>query len=647
MTKKEEIRFLIEKLNEASDAYYNKNNPIMKDFEFDIIMDELRELEAETGIIYSDSPTQRVGYEVKSNLEKVAHEHPMLSLDKTKSFEDVKKFVGNKPALIMFKLDGLTIAVTYEDGKLVRAETRGNGVIGEDVTHNARVFANLPLTIPTKEKVVVFGEAIIDYPTFHRINAQLPADKKYKNPRNLASGTIRQLDSKICAERGVRFVAWRGVEGFDSPGFARRLEIMQELGFEIVNWVWFDAKRPGLFDAAKKAAEEKGIPIDGCVISFDDCRLIEQLGATSHHLRGQLAFKYDEDREYTTLRDIEWSMGKTGVLSPVAVFDPVELAGTTVERASLHNLKIMDELMIRIGATVTVVKKNEIIPQIIACESNGVGAYQIPQHCPVCGSDTMIDGDFVKCGNSHCRGKLLGELKHFVSRDAMNVDGLSEATLEFLIKMKWVTWYGELYNLENKKDIWAKYDGFGKKSVEKILNALNKSRETTLARVINAMSIPGVGKSVAADIAKFCEDDFDRFVYVGMSKTEKFKDIDGVGDIMVEDIGKWFADALNVARLQTFKQCLKLSIPEAVKVEDERLVGQTFVITGSLNHFKNRAELESVIKSNGGSVAGSVSKNTSYLINNDKESASSKNKKAQQLGVQIISEEDFMAMVRG
>lgn len=646
MTKKEEIRFLIDKLNEACDAYYNKNNPIMRDFEFDIIMDELRELEAETSIIYSDSPTQRVGYEVKSNLEKVTHEHPMLSLDKTKSFEDVEKFVGNKPALIMFKLDGLTIAVTYEDGKLVRAETRGNGVIGEDVTHNARMFANLPLTIPIKEKVVVFGEAIIDYPTFHKINAQLSDDKKYKNPRNLASGTVRQLDSKICAERGVKFIAWRGVEGFDTPGFARRLEIIQELGFAVVDWVWFDTKRPGLFDAAKKAAEEKGIPIDGCVVSFDDCDYIESLGATSHHLRGQLAFKYDEDREYTVLRDIEWSMGKTGVLSPVAVFDPVELAGTTVERASLHNLNIMDELKIRIGAEITVVKKNEIIPQVIACESDEA-EYQIPMQCPVCGNDTVIDGDFVKCGNPHCRGKLLGELKHFVSRDAMNVDGLSEATLEFLIKMKWVTWYGELYNLENKKDIWAKYDGFGKKSVEKILNAINKSRETTLARVINAMSIPGVGKSVAADIAKFCGDDFDKFVYTGMSRPQRFKDIEGVGDIMAEDIGKWFADTLNVARLQTFKQCLNLSKTEVIKNESDCLNGKVFVITGTLNYFKNRAELESMIKSNGGSVTGSVSKNTSYLINNDKESSSSKNKKAQQLGVQIISEEDFMAMVRG
>lgn len=547
-----------------------------------------------------------------------------------------------------FAVHNCTAAITYKNGKMSKAETRGDGSIGEDITENARTFSNLPLEIPYKGKLVVFGEAIIDYPTFNSINKNLPEESKYKNPRNLCSGTVRQLDSKVCAERNVRFIAWRLVEGSESSSFIKRLDELDVYGFTTVGRVLFVKEIIDIqLERAKEKAEERGIPIDGCVISFDDVTYGESLGMTGHHLRSQIAFKYDEDRETTVLHDIEWSAGKTGVFTPVGIFDSVELAGTTVSRASLHNISIMKDLNIRVGAEVTVVKKNEIIPQIIECDSESP-EFIIPDYCPVCGNRTQIvkenDTEVLMCTNENCKGKLLGKLTHFVSKSATNIDGLSESTLEKFIELGWLNSFKDIYFLKNYVSEMSTMSGFGKKSVKKLMESIEKSRSITLDRFINALSIPLIGRTASKDIAKACQWDFNNFrTIIDLEAENAFIGIAGFGKEMNRSLCNWWCEnkkmAVELAGLFIFEE------PNKSIINKTDLSGKVFVITGSLEHFANRDELKERIDSMGGKVSGTVSAKTSYLINNDVNSASGKNKKAHELGIPIISEEELLKML--
>lgn len=648
MTDIERIKELTQLLNHYRNEYYNNANSEISDYEYDRLFDELKLKEDETGFCLANSPTRTVGYTVQSRLQKSVHDYPMLSLDKTKSSDDLIKFVGNRKALVMLKLDGLTVAITYKNGKMSKAETRGDGVIGEDITENAKTFSNLPLEIPYKGKIVVFGEAIIDYPTFNSINKNLPEESKYKNPRNLCSGTVRQLDSKVCAERNVRFIAWRLVEGSESSSFIKRLDELDVYGFTTVGRVLFVKEIIDIqLERAKEKAEERGIPIDGCVISFDDVTYGESLGMTGHHLRSQIAFKYDEDRETTVLHDIEWSAGKTGVFTPVGIFDSVELAGTTVSRASLHNISIMKDLNIRVGAEVTVVKKNEIIPQIIECDSESP-EFIIPDYCPVCGNRTQIvkenDTEVLMCTNENCKGKLLGKLTHFVSKSATNIDGLSESTLEKFIELGWLNSFKDIYFLKNYVSEMSTMSGFGKKSVKKLMESIEKSRSITLDRFINALSIPLIGRTASKDIAKACQWDFNNFrTIIDLEAENAFIGIAGFGKEMNRSLCNWWCEnkkmAVELAGLFIFEE------PNKSIINKTDLSGKVFVITGSLEHFANRDELKERIDSMGGKVSGTVSAKTSYLINNDVNSASGKNKKAHELGIPIISEEELLKML--
>lgn len=547
-----------------------------------------------------------------------------------------------------FAVHNCTAAITYKNGKMSKAETRGDGSIGEDITENARTFSNLPLEIPYKGKLVVFGEAIIDYQTFNNINKNLPEESKYKNPRNLCSGTVRQLDSKVCAERNVRFIAWRLVEGSESSSFIKRLDELDVYGFTTVGRVLFAKEIIDIqLERAKEKAEERGIPIDGCVISFDDVTYGESLGMTGHHLRSQIAFKYDEDRETTVLHDIEWSAGKTGVFTPVGIFDSVELAGTTVSRASLHNISIMKDLNIRVGAEVTVVKKNEIIPQIIECDSESP-EFIIPDYCPVCGNRTQIvkenDTEVLMCTNENCKGKLLGKLTHFVSKSATNIDGLSESTLEKFIELGWLNSFKDIYFLKNYVSEMSTMSGFGKKSVKKLMESIEKSRSITLDRFINALSIPLIGRTASKDIAKACQWDFNNFrTIIDLEAENAFIGIAGFGKEMNRSLCNWWCEnkkmAVELAGLFIFEE------PNKSIINKTDLSGKVFVITGSLEHFANRDELKERIDSMGGKVSGTVSAKISYLINNDVNSASGKNKKAHELGIPIISEEELLKML--
>lgn len=650
MTDISRIQELTKLLNHYRNEYYNKNNSEISDQEYDRLFDELKEKEDKTGFCLANSPTQSVGYLVQSKLQKSVHEYPMLSLDKTKSPDELQKFVGDREAIIMLKMDGLTVCVTYEDGMMVKAETRGDGTIGEDITMNAKTFSNLPLTIPYKEKLVVLGEAIIDYDTFYKINSKLSDDKKYKNPRNLCSGTVRQLDGKICAERNVRFVAWRLVEGSKSYCFQERLCELESYGFEIVQWIKYPKNNViDQLQNAKTTAESLRIPIDGCVVSFSNISYMESLGATSHHLRGQLAFKYAEDQESSILREIEWSMGKTGNLTPVAIFDPVELAGTTVTRASLHNISIMKDLDIKVGANVTVVKKNEIIPQIIECDSD-IAEFEIPDTCPVCGGKTAIvkdiDTEVLICTNPDCKGKLLGRLTHYVGKNALNIDGLSEATLEKFMELGWLYQLSDIYALDSHKDEIVKLDGFGKKSAEKLLAAIEKSKNTSLERYLYGLSIPLIGRSKSKFISRAFLGSYVKFIEA-VEKGYDFTKFDDFGEAAHQSIYAWYEYYKNSeeARIPVL---LDIENPKSISVasDGKDLFGRLFVITGSLNHFSNRNELVEEIERLGGKVSGTVSAKTNYLINNDAESNSSKNKKAKELGVPIISEEDFIQLIK-
>ena len=656
MSKVARIKWLVRELNKHRDAYYNDSRPTISDEEYDKMFDELQSLEKDTGIIMSNSPTQTVGYEVKSELQKVKHSHPMLSLDKTKSEDDLIKFAGDKDCILSLKMDGLTVSLTYVDGKLTKAETRGNGEVGEDITHNAKVFENIPLTIDYKGRFEIEGEAIITYNDFEKINNTLPEDKKYKNPRNLVSGSVRQLDSGIAAKRHIKFIAWKVPlmeENNLSNSFLYRLNYARCLGFEVVPFLTYtnnDKETLSLIiESLKNGANVNSYPIDGLVLALNDIQYGESLGMTGHHPKHSIAFKFYDEEVETTLLDIEWSMGKSGQLTPVAIFESVELDGTTVSRASIHNVSILTKLDLQVGDTITVYKSNQIIPQIrenLSAKNRESSYIQIPSYCPVCGHQTEIikdnDTEILMCANPSCKGKLLGRLSHFVSKKGMDIDGLSDETLKKFIELGWAKNISDIYNLPTHFNELSKMNGFGKKSVVKLQTSIEQSKTTDLQHFIAALSIPNIGTSQSKELCKTFKT-WDDFSAAGFGNYD-FSQLEGFGAVLNSNIHTWFDTMYKEDQIDQLARNITFTENEN-SISTEILKGKTFVITGSLEHYKNREELKSVIERNGGKVSGSISKNTFALINNNINSTSSKNKKANSLGVQIISEEDFIQLI--
>ena len=655
MNKTERIKELTKMLNEYRNAYYNESESIISDYEYDKLYDELEKLENETGLSFANSPTKTVGFQVKSELEKIKHSHPMLSLDKTKSVDELRKFAGDKDCILSLKMDGLTCLLTYENGGLVQAETRGNGDIGELITHNANVFENIPLTIEYKGHFEIEGEAIITYDDFEKINKVLPEDKKYKNPRNLVSGSVRQLDNRIAAQRHIKFVAWKVPTEVCSNSFLNRLKYAKELGFEIVPLFTYSGKSndkenlPEMIESLKIKAHDYGYPIDGLVMTYNDIQYGESLGLTGHHPRHSVAYKFYDEEFETILNNIEWTMGKSGCLTPTAVFEPVEIDGTIVERASLHNMSIFKDLELSHGDTITVFKANQIIPQVSDNLDRTLNNLCIPPStCPICGGKTEIvkdnDTEVLMCSNSNCKGKLLGKLSAFASRNKMNIDGLSDETLSKFIARGWLTCFSDIYKLKDYYIHMINMSGFGRKSIDKLIDSIEKSRSVELNRFIAALSIPGVGDSTAKDISKHCRYDFDTFVMRLIDKYN-WSVIDGIGEKTSQQINEWIDDSGN---REDFRKLLQTIIPVNLNTNnntDQSLAGKNFVVTGDVTQFKNRKELQKFIESKGGKVTGSVTSKTNWLINNDVESTSSKNKKARELAIPIISEKEFLEMV--
>ena len=646
--KKRRIDELIETLNEASAAYYDEASEIMSNYEYDALYDELESLEKETGYTPLNSPTKNVGYTVQSELPKERHRSRMLSLDKTKSREELAAWLGDHKGLLSWKLDGLTVVLTYEGGELVKAVTRGNGDIGEVITPNARVFVNVPKHIPYKGHAVIRGEAVITYEEFDRINEAIDdADAKYKNPRNLCSGSVRQLNSKITAERNVRFYAFTlsEADGVDYEGLrSNQMKWMAEQGFDVVEYVKVDNK--SIFEAIDNYAERVHsfeIPSDGLVLTLEDLEYAATLGTTAKFPRDSLAFKWADQQAETILREIEWSPSRTGLLNPIAIFDPVELEGTTVKRASVHNLNIMETLKLGIGDTITVYKANMIIPQI-GDNLTKSGNIELPSHCPVCDGTTeiklMTGTKVLTCTNPNCLAKQVKRFSLFVSRDALNIEGLSEQTLLKFIGLGYIKSFADIFRLENHRDEIVELDGFGKKSYDKLSSSIEKARHTVPARILVALGIPGVGVTTAAQIARACEN---KWAKISSLSYGELIAINGIGEVMARDYEAFFADEHNKSVVLDLVG--ELDIDESYEKAGEALSGEIFVITGSLEHYKSRTELKKEIEAQGGKVAGSVSKNTSYLVTNNPESGSSKNKAAAELGVKIITENEIRTML--
>lgn len=646
--KKRRIEELIETLNEASAAYYDEASEIMSNYEYDALYDELELLEKETGYTPLNSPTKNVGYTVQSELPKERHRSRMLSLDKTKSREELAAWLGDHEGLLSWKLDGLTVVLTYEGGELVKAVTRGNGDIGEVITPNARVFVNVPKHIPYKGHAVIRGEAVITYEEFDRINEAIDdADAKYKNPRNLCSGSVRQLNSKITAERNVRFYAFTlsEADGVDYEGLrSNQMKWMAEQGFDVVEYVKVDNK--SIFEAIDNYAERVysfEIPSDGLVLTLEDLEYAATLGTTAKFPRDSLAFKWADQQAETILREIEWSPSRTGLLNPIAIFDSVELEGTTVKRASVHNLNIMETLKLGIGDTITVYKANMIIPQI-GDNLTKSGNIELPSHCPVCDGATeiklMTGTKVLTCTNPNCLAKQVKRFSLFVSRDALNIEGLSEQTLLKFIGLGYIKSFADIFRLENHRDEIVELDGFGKKSYDKLLSSIEKARHTVPTRILVALGIPGVGVTTAAQIARACENKWAKISSLSYSELIA---INGIGEVMARDYEAFFADEHNKSVVLDLVG--ELDIDESYEKAGEALSGEIFVITGSLEYYKSRTELKKEIEAQGGKVAGSVSKNTSYLVTNNPESGSSKNKAAAELGVKIITEDEIRTML--
>lgn len=638
------MKELGEKLREASRAYYQEDREIMSNVEYDALYDTLSALEKETGIVLAESPTVNVGYEAVEQLPKEEHERPMLSLDKTKEREALREFIGEHPTLLSWKLDGLTIVLTYENGELIKAVTRGNGIVGEVITNNARVFKNIPLKISFKGRLVLRGEAIITYSDFEKINETIgDADAKYKNPRNLCSGSVRQLNNEITAKRNVRFYAFSLVsaEGVDFRN-SREVQFrwLNEQGFEVVEYRKVTA---GTLDEAMdyfaEAVTTNDFPSDGLVALYDDIAYGESLGTTAKFPRNAMAFKWADEMRDTRLLEIEWSPSRTGLINPVAIFEPVELEGTTVSRASVHNISIMKELKLGIGDTIRVYKANMIIPQI-AENLTGSGNAPIPHTCPACGQETVVkkenDVECLFCVNPGCPAKKIKSFGLFTSRDAMNIDGLSEATLEKFIARGFIHDFGDIFEISRYKDEIVEMEGFGQKSYDNLMESLERAKETTLPRVIYSLGIANIGLANAKVICRHFDNDLDRIRHASL---EEVSDIDTIGPVIAGNLVAYFRDEDNDRRLDHLMSFLH--IQEDSPKQEQIFEGMNFVITGSLVHFGNRSEAKELIESLGGKVTGSVTKKTNYLINNDIQSNSSKNKKARELGIPILSEEDF------
>ncbi len=634
-------------LKKASEDYYAKDESPLSDREYDALYDELVRLEEETGMILAGSPTQTVGYEAVDELPKERHPSPMLSLGKTKSREELSEWLGDHEGMLSWKLDGLTVVLTYENGSLSKAVTRGNGEIGEVITPNAKVFDNVPLKISFTGELVIRGEAVISYPDFEKINASIVNDAdKYKNPRNLCSGSVRQLDASITAKRHVRFVAFNLVsaEGADEKIMASangRLSFLESLGFEAVQRMPVTAANvaDAVADYEKRISDYE-IPSDGLVLTYEDVNYGASLGRTAKSPRHSIAFKWADETAETTLREIEWSASRTGLINPVAIFDPVELEGTTVTRASVHNISIVRELKLGIGDRITVYKANMIIPQI-AENLTKSGNLTIPSRCPVCGASTEIralnEAESLYCTNPDCAAKQIKTFSQFVSRDALNVDGLSEMTLEKLIDMGFIKEFDDLFHLDRYRERIVHMEGFGEKSYANLIESVRTASETTLPRFLFGLGIPGIGVANAKVLSKAFDHDIDR---IRKATAEELSEVDGIGDIMAEDITSYFADAENNRKIDAVLADLTIEVP--VNNSEQNLSGLTFVITGSLNNFENRNALKAIIEDRGGKVAGSVSAKTTALINNDAASNSSKNKTAKSLGVTILTEDEFI-----
>ena len=641
------MKELVEKLDQAAKAYYQEDREIMSNQEYDSLYDQLEQLEKETGTVLTNSPTVRVGYEAVNELPKEEHPSPMLSLDKTKDREVLRGFIGNHKCLLSWKLDGLTIVLTYENGELVKAVTRGNGIVGEVITNNARVFRNIPLRIPYKGQLVLRGEAIITYSEFERINETIgDADAKYKNPRNLCSGSVRQLNNEITAKRNVRFYAFALVSAQDvdfSNSREQQFIWLKKQGFEVVEYkVVTSESLDEAMDYFSKTIVNNDFPSDGLVVTYDDIAYGESLGSTAKFPRNSFAFKWADEMRETRLVDMEWSPSRTGLINPVAIFEPVELEGTTVSRASVHNISIVKELQLGIGDTIKVYKANMIIPQI-AENLTRSGNLVIPDKCPVCGREARIrkenDVETLYCMNPDCVAKKIKSFSLFTSRDAMNIDGLSEATLEKFIAMGFIHNFGDIFEIGKYKDQIVEMEGFGQKSFDNLMVSLEKAKKTTLAKVIYSLGITGIGLANAKVICKYFDDDIEKIRY---AEEEEISSIEGIGPVIAGSLADYFKSAENNQKLDHLLSHLHL-VHEETSAE-QVFAGKTFVITGSVEHFSNRSEAKEFIEARGGKVTGSVTKKTDYLINNDKTSASSKNKKAQELGIPILSEEDFLEL---
>ena len=640
---------LVELLNRAAKAYYQDADEIMSNYEYDALYDELQALEAQTGVTLSSSPTVNVGYEVLSELPKERHPSPMLSLDKTKDVAGLQAFAGDQKVVMSWKMDGLTIVLTYRDGGLVKAVTRGNGEVGEVITANARTFKNLPLQIPYKGELILRGEAVIGYKDFEKINEEIAeVDAKYKNPRNLCSGSVRQLNSEITAKRNVKFYGFSLVqaEGVDFHNSrAAQLDWLASQGFEVVEHIVVSREEiPNEVIKFSEKIVSNDFPSDGLVLIYDDVAYGQSLGRTSKFPRDSFAFKWADETSKTVLREIEWSPSRTGLINPVAIFDPVELEGTTVSRASVHNISIMEELELGIGDQIEVYKANMIIPQI-AENLTRSGVKDIPKVCPVCGGATEIrsisNAKALYCTNPECQAKQLKSYALFVSRDALNIDGLSEATLEKFIARGFIHDFADLFHLEQHREEICEMDGFGEKSYNNLIASVEKARETTLPRLIYGLGIANIGLANAKLICKEIGHDPERVMDL---TAEDLAAIDGIGDVIAGNYVAYFADA---EHRELFEKLLKeVKLPEEQEdVGEQTFAGMNFVITGSVEHFANRNEVKALIESKGGKVTGSVTSKTNYLINNNVESTSSKNKKAKDLGIPIITEEDFLKML--
>ena len=647
MNQTERMKELVELLNKAGRAYYQEDREIISNYEYDKLYEELEALEEETGITLAGSPTVSVGYEAVNALPKETHETPMLSLDKTKEIEVLKNFVGNQKTVLSWKMDGLTIVLTYQDGKLKKAVTRGNGIVGEVITNNAKVFKNVPLQIAYQGELILRGEAIISYSDFEKINKQIEdVDAKYKNPRNLCSGSVRQLNNEITAKRNVYFYAFSLVraEGVNfNNSRACQFEWLKTQGFDIVEYRMVDSKN--LEETIQYFSDKistNDFPSDGLVALYDDIAYGDFVGRTAKFPRNAFAFKWKDEIRETTLKEIEWSPSRTGLINPVAIFEPVELEGTTVSRASVHNISILKELQLGIGDRIEVYKANMIIPQIAENLTRSRNL-TIPEFCPVCKKTTKIqksnDVEVLICTNPECQAKKIKSFTLFVSRDAMNIDGLSEATLEKFILNGFIKEFGDIYELEHYKDAIIEMDGFGEKSYENLIENIKKSSHTTLPRLVYALGIANIGVANAKVLCKEFDYDLQKLM---QADEETISQIEGIGSVIAKSVTDYFKNEKNQRKLEHLLTYLTF---EKMKIETGNpLSGKQFVITGSVNQFENRNAMKEFIENRGGKVTGSVSKKTDYLINNDTESSSSKNKKAKELGIPILSEEDFLKL---